>query len=115
MLLICMRVQVCRASMDYLVEEIRAIEPKLEAYQQLGLPMQVRQSTVLTCALAGLLHAARAFQIAADMHSYASAGLPAASGRQRAAGAARRNAGDAAQGATSGRNRDFRRSRNTYE
>jgi hypothetical protein len=28
--------------MDYLVEQIRAIEPKLDAYQQLGLPMQVR-------------------------------------------------------------------------
>lgn len=27
--------------MDYLVEQIRAIEPKLEAYQQLGLPMQI--------------------------------------------------------------------------
>ncbi len=33
--------QVCRESMDYLVEQIRAIEPKLEAYQQLGLPMQI--------------------------------------------------------------------------
>lgn len=27
--------------MDYLVGEIRAIEPKLESYQQLGLPMQL--------------------------------------------------------------------------
>jgi hypothetical protein len=27
--------------MDYLVEQIRAIEPKLETYQQLGLPMQI--------------------------------------------------------------------------
>lgn len=27
--------------MDYLVDQIRAIEPKLEAYQQLGLPMQL--------------------------------------------------------------------------
>lgn len=26
--------------MDYLVEQISAIEPKLEAYQQLRLPMQ---------------------------------------------------------------------------
>ncbi len=33
--------QVCRESMDYLVDQIRAIEPKLEAYQQLGLPMQL--------------------------------------------------------------------------
>lgn len=27
--------------MDYLVDQIRAIEPKLDAYQQLGLPMQI--------------------------------------------------------------------------
>jgi Ser/Thr protein kinase RdoA (MazF antagonist) len=27
--------------MDYLVDQIRAIEPKLEACQQLGLPMQI--------------------------------------------------------------------------
>lgn len=33
--------QVCRESMDYLVEQIHAIEPKLDAYQQLGLPMQI--------------------------------------------------------------------------
>lgn len=33
--------QVCRESIDYLIEQIRAIEPKLEAYQQLGLPMQI--------------------------------------------------------------------------
>lgn len=33
---ICM--QVCRDSMDYLVEQIRAIEPKLDAYQKLALP-----------------------------------------------------------------------------
>lgn len=33
--------QVCHESMDYLVDQIRAIEPKLESYQQLGLPMQI--------------------------------------------------------------------------
>jgi Ser/Thr protein kinase RdoA (MazF antagonist) len=33
--------QVCRESMDFLVGQIRALEPKLAAYQQLGLPMQI--------------------------------------------------------------------------
>ncbi|WIA32600.1 hypothetical protein OEZ86_003403 [Tetradesmus obliquus] len=33
--------EVCRGAMDFLVEQIRALEPKLEAYQQLGLPMQI--------------------------------------------------------------------------
>jgi hypothetical protein len=32
---------VCREAMDYLCEQIKALEPKLEAYQQLGLPMQM--------------------------------------------------------------------------
>jgi hypothetical protein len=32
---------VCRADIDYLTAEITAMEPKLEAYQQLGLPMQL--------------------------------------------------------------------------
>jgi hypothetical protein len=34
--------------MDYLVEQIRALEPKLDAYQQLGLPMQVCRQVGLT-------------------------------------------------------------------
>uniref|UniRef100_A0A383WLQ4 Aminoglycoside phosphotransferase domain-containing protein n=1 Tax=Tetradesmus obliquus TaxID=3088 RepID=A0A383WLQ4_TETOB len=33
--------EVCREAMDFLVEQIQALEPKLEAYQQLGLPMQI--------------------------------------------------------------------------
>lgn len=36
---VCACLQVCRGAMDFLVEQIRALE--LEAYQQLGLPMQI--------------------------------------------------------------------------
>jgi hypothetical protein len=38
---LCARLQVCRGSMDYLVAQIRALEPKLEQMQAVGLPMQV--------------------------------------------------------------------------
>lgn len=38
---LCRHLQVCRESIDYLVQQIREIEPKLEAYQTLDLPMQI--------------------------------------------------------------------------
>lgn len=32
---------VCRADIDYLTEQIRLMEPRLEEYQTIGLPMQI--------------------------------------------------------------------------
>jgi Ser/Thr protein kinase RdoA (MazF antagonist) len=41
MLTVCPHQQVCREALDYLVGQIQAIEPKLQQYQELDLPMQI--------------------------------------------------------------------------